>query len=86
MFSLGVEFKPDGGMTLRYLKQDWSGNTQDQANFTPADVKKMRAIAYGPLLQEMNIEKTILFRLYGVFCIISKSLEYNRIIQSESPF
>ncbi len=57
-YSLGVEFREDGGMTLRYLTQDnpmfcWGGY-EDQANFTSADVKMMRAIAYGPLLLEMG--------------------------------
>jgi len=57
-FPLGVELTKDGGMVLKYRNQGIisicpiGGKTQ--TNFTADDVKMMRAIAYGPLLQEMD--------------------------------
>jgi len=44
--SLGVEFTPEGGLILIY--------GFESLQLTPLDVQMMRAVAYGPLLQESN--------------------------------
>lgn len=60
-YLLGVEFTLEGKMILKYQSQSiqcgWEifhWTREDQAQFTPTDLKIMRAIAYGPLLQETN--------------------------------
>ena len=56
-YALGVELTPKGGMILSYMKQStpiFGGSLPATAHFTPTDMKTMQAIAYGPLLQELD--------------------------------
>ena len=58
IYPMGVEITPEGGITLSFksqIDQCFSRACKDtQAQFTPTDMKMMQAIAYGPLLQQME--------------------------------
>lgn len=58
---LGVEFTPDERMILKYESQGseynfWGGGDEREDQFSQLDLQMMRAIAYGPLLQEPRSE------------------------------
>ena len=59
-FPLGVELTKEGGMILKYRNEggifSYHAGNETQTNFSPTDVQMMRAIAYGPLLQQLNTE------------------------------
>lgn len=62
-YPLGVEFTPDERMILKYNAQEIQGTlridgniNKQEAQFSRLDVQIMRAIAYGPLLQEPKLE------------------------------
>lgn len=59
-YPLGVEFTPDERMILKYNAQQIQGIARhidkQEAQFSRLDVQIMRAIAYGPLLQEPKLE------------------------------
>ena len=61
-YPLGVEFTPDGQLILKYEAQEeqigfiFGGVDEQEAKFSQTDVQIMRAIAYGPLLQEPKLE------------------------------
>jgi len=59
LFPLGVEFTQEDTLILTYKSQidhySW-GAIDANAHFTPIDVQMMRAITYGPLLQQLNTE------------------------------
>ena len=58
-YPLGVEFTQEDALILTFKSQIghyfWT-SIDANANFTPTDVQMMRAIAYGPLLQQLNKE------------------------------
>lgn len=60
-YPLGVEFTPDERMVLKYESQEseynfWGGGEKREDQFGQLDLQMMRAIAYGPLLQEPRLE------------------------------
>lgn len=58
LYPMGVEINDKGGLILSYksqIKQCFSHACEDaQALFSPTDMQIMQAIAYGPLLQQME--------------------------------
>jgi len=60
-YPLGVEFTPDERLILKYESQEseydfWEGGDKKEDQFSQLDLQMMRAIAYGPLLQEPKLE------------------------------
>ncbi len=56
-YALGVQLTPEGRMMFSYMEQStpiFGGTWPAKAHFTPTDMKIMQAIAYGPVLQELN--------------------------------
>lgn len=60
-YPLGVEFTPDERLILKYESQEseydfCGGGYKREDQFSQLDLQMMRAIAYGPLLQEPKLE------------------------------